>query len=338
MSEWRKDPIVNRWVIISTERGERPFDYIVTNVTMEEEKKIQGCPFCEGNEYKTPPEIIAYRKKNSTKNNPGWWIRVVPNKYPALINHGEVLKRQHGIYKSMKGIGAHEVIVESTIHGPGLDRQTEKQVAEVIWAWRDRLLDLRRDTRLKYIQIFKNDGSAAGASLDHTHSQIIAMPMVPVDVRQEIEGAIKYLNQHGTCVFCDLNKQEITDQERVVINSSYYLSFTPFASRFPFETWIVPKEHQCDFVQITKEQVKELAVVLKNSLRKILITVPNIPYNVVLHTAPINLKENIHYHWHIEILPRLTLISGFELGTGYYINPLPPEIAAKTLRETGEFS
>ncbi|KUK82553.1 MAG: Galactose-1-phosphate uridylyltransferase, partial [Pelotomaculum thermopropionicum] len=180
MSEWRKDPISGRWVVIATERGKRPFNYNKTN----EEKKSQECPFCEGNEHKTPPEIIAYRKKNSVKDHPGWWIRVVPNKYPALVNHGDILKRQCGVHKSMEGIGVHEVIVESTMHEPGLDRQAEEQVAEVIWAWRDRLLDLRRDVRLKYIQIFKNNGSAAGASLEHTHSQIVAMPMVPLDVRR----------------------------------------------------------------------------------------------------------------------------------------------------------
>ncbi len=329
MSEWRKDPIIDRWVVISNERGKRPFDYNINEV-----KKNQGCPFCEGNEYKTPPEIIAYRKKDSIKDRPGWRIRVVPNKYPALNSHSYNSKRRCGFFKSMEGIGVQEVIVESTIHESGLDRQTEEQVAEVIWVWRDRLLDLRRDARIKYIQIFKNSGYAAGASLEHTHSQIIAIPMVPLEIRQEIEGAKKHLKQHGRCIFCDLQEQEITAQERVVINSSYFLSFAPFASRFPFEIWIIPKKHQHDFIQIREEQeVKELAAIIKKTLRKILAAIPNSPYNIVLHTAPINLPEDVIFHWHIEIMPRFTLIAGFELGTGYYINPLSPEIAARILRE-----
>lgn len=332
MSEWRKDPITDRWVIISTERGKRPFDYRWTV----KEKKIKECPFCEGNEHKTPSEIMAYRGKDSCKDSPGWWIRVVPNKYPAVMIEGEISHQQRGVYSFMKGFGAHEVIIESNIHEPGLDKQTEKQIEEVIWAWRDRLLDLRKDTRLKYIQIFKNTGSIAGASIDHTHSQLIAMPMVPVDIRQEIKGIMEYFNLQGSCIICDIIMQETAERERVVIDRVHFLSFTPFASRFPFETWIVPKEHQHDFVQVRREQVRELASVLKTILRKMSIIMPNIPHNIVLHTAPINLPEDYHYHWHIEIIPRSTVIAGFELGTGYFVNPTPPEMAAKALRETGK--
>lgn len=332
MPEWRKDPIVDRWVIISTERGKRPFDY----KEIIEEKKTQECPLCEGNEKQTPPEIIAYREPGTGRDTPGWWVRVVPNKFPALRIEGEPFLQQQGVYQTMNGVGAHEVIVESTTHEPGLDTQTEKQVEEVIWVWRERSLDLRKDTRLKYIQIFKNTGSVAGASLEHTHSQLVATPLVPVDIRQEIEGMREYKSRHGSCVICDMIGQELSERERIVIDGGHFLGFSPFASRFPFETWIVPKEHQYDFGQIREDQVRELAYTIRNVLRKMSVMIKNIPYNMVLHTAPVNLQEERHYHWHIEIMPRLTIMAGFELGTGYFINPTPPEMAAQALRETRE--
>ncbi|MCL6612862.1 MAG: galactose-1-phosphate uridylyltransferase [Peptococcaceae bacterium] len=332
MSEWRKDPIVDRWVIIATERGKRPFDY----KEIVEEKKAGACPLCPGNEGQTPPEIMAFREVGSEKDTPGWWVRVVPNKFPAVMVEAQPFLRQRGIYSVMNGTGAHEVIVESTLHEPGLDSQTEKQVEEVIWAWRDRSLDLRKDPRLKYIQIFKNTGSAAGASLEHTHSQLIATPLVPAEIRQEMEGMREYWIRKGSCVMCDVIRQELAERERVVIDGRHFLVFAPFASRFPFETWLVPKEHQHDFGQIREEQVKDLASALRAVLRKMSVMIKNIPYNMVLHTAPVNCPEDRHYHWHLKILPRLTVMAGFELGTGYYINPTPPELAAHALRETQE--
>ncbi len=332
MPEWRKDPIVNRWVVIATERGKRPNDY----KEIAEGKNSQECPLCEGNEKQTPPEIIAYREAGTAKDTPGWWVRVVPNKFPAVNIHGDPYRQDRGVYQYMDGVGAHEVIIESTSHITGISEQTEKQVEEIIWIWRDRSLDLRKDTRLKYIQIFKNTGRVAGASLEHTHSQLVATPLVPEDVRREIEGMREYANQRGSCVICDLIRQEISEKERVVIDSSHFISFSPFASRFPFETWIVPKEHQYDFTQIREEQVRDLAYVLRNSLGKLTSLIRNIPYNVVLHTAPVNMGDEHHFHWHLEIMPRLTIIAGFELGTGYFINPTPPEIAAQALRETEE--
>ena len=333
MSEWRKDPIVDRWVIISTERGKRPFDY---KEFRREKRTNLNCPLCEGNEKQTPPEIVSFRKPGSGRDAPGWWVRVVPNKFPAVRVEEEPDMNQNGIYKYMSGIGAHEVIVESTYHTPELDTQTEKQIEEVIWIWRARSLDLRKDKRLRYIQIFKNTGSLAGASLEHTHSQLIATPIVPVDVMQEIEGMKQYASRTGKCAVCDIVNQEIYERERLVMEGEKFMVFTPFASRFPFETWLVPKEHQHDFALIREDQVQELACFLKSILRKLSIMISNLPYNLILHTAPINTQKESHFHWHIEILPRLTTIAGFELGTGYFINPTPPEMAAKTLRETRE--
>ncbi len=332
MSEWRKDPIVNRWVIIATERGKRPNDYKEIN----DEKSSRECFFCEGNEEQTPPEIIAYREQDTNRDQPGWWVRVVPNKFPALSIHGNAHQKNSGVYQYMDGVGAHEVIIESNNHIIGMDEQTDQQVEEIIWAWRDRSLDLRKDTRLKYIQIFKNTGPVAGASLEHTHSQLVAIPFVPEDVREKIEGMKEYRHQHQSCVMCDIIGQEISEKERIVFESTHFICFCPFASRFPFEMTIVPREHQFDFVQLREEQVRDFAHVLRNSLRKLTSMIKNIPYNMVLHTAPVNQGEEHHFHWHLEIMPRLTIMAGFELGTGYFINPTPPEIAAQALRETVE--
>lgn len=332
MPEWRKDPIIDRWVIIATERGKRPLDY----KEIIEEKKSQDCPLCEGNEMKTPPEIIAYREPGTVRDTPGWWVRVVPNKFAALNIEGELSRQNRGVYNYMNGVGAHEVIIESTSHISGMNMQSEKQVEEIIWIWRDRSMDLRKDARIKYIQIFKNNGSAGGASLEHTHSQLIATPLVPADIKQEIEGMNDYANRHGSCVMCDMLRQEIAEQDRLVIDGNHFLSFSPFASRFPFETWIVPKEHQYDFGQIREAQVRDLAVVLRSTLSKLSLMIKNVPYNMVLHTTPVNLHDETHFHWHLEIMPRLTLMAGFELATGYFINPTPPEMAAQALRETEE--
>ncbi|MEW6447489.1 MAG: galactose-1-phosphate uridylyltransferase [Bacillota bacterium] len=333
MPEWRKDPVIDRWVAVSTERAKRPSDYR----RQVEQTKQERCPLCEGHEGDTPPEVLAFRNIGSEPNHPGWWVRVVPNKFPACRVEEDNEVHQEDIYFKWRGVGAHEVIIETTDHEPNLVNQTEWQIAEVIWAWRARSLDLRGDKRLKYISIFKNKGSVAGASLEHTHSQLIAVPMVPVEIREELAGVKAYKEARGRCVFCDVWRYEAQSGERVVMEGQHFLSFVPYAARFPFEMWLVPKEHQHDFAQIHEAQVHDLARVLRESLRRLARTVYDPPYNMVLHTCPVNETVSDDYHWHIEILPRLTIIAGFELGTGYYINPTPPEMAAAAMRDAGEW-
>jgi len=333
LPEWRKDPVVDRWVAVSTERAKRPTDYRPPL----EQKKQERCPLCEGHEGDTPPEVLAFRKPGSEPNRPGWWVRVVPNKFPACRVEEDNKMIRKDIYYTWCGVGAHEVIVETTDHEPNLINQTEWQVAEVIWAWRARSLDLRRDTRLKYISIFKNKGSVAGASLEHAHSQLIAIPMVPAEIKEELAGVRAYREERGRCVYCDVWQHEAATGERVVVEANHFISFVPYAARFPFEMWILPKKHQRDFADIDEAGVRDLAYVLRESLRRLAWTVYDPPYNLVLHTCPVNDGAGEDYHWHIEILPRLTIIAGFELGTGYYINPTPPEMAAAALREAGKW-
>jgi len=260
----------------------------------------------------------------------------VPNKFPAVRPDEGHYAWQDGIYEGMNGIGVHEVIVESTDHEPDLVNQTDRQVEEVLWAWRARSLALRHDTRLKYVQIFKNKGRTGGASLEHTHSQLIAIPMVPADVAEELAGLHEYRRHRNACAYCDMVRQELSGRDRVVLESERFVCLVPFAARYPFEMWILPKEHQADFAQIGEECIRDLAPVLRGALLRLSEAVCRPPYNLVLHTSPINVGGEVFYHWHFEILPRLTITAGYELGTGYFINPTPPELAAGALRDALE--
>lgn len=329
MPELRKDPIVGRWVIISTERGRRPVDFI-----REPERKKGGfCPFCEGNEDKTPPEVIAYRPENSRRDGTGWNVRVVPNKFPALQIEGDLNKEGEGLYDKMNGIGAHEVIIETPQHNETLATMSVKTIESILWAYRDRILDLKKDIRFKYILIFKNHGEAAGASLEHTHSQLIATPIIPKRVMEEIEGAHSYYKFKERCIYCDIVKQEIAQDLRVIAQNEKFLVIGPFAPRFPFETWILPKEHDSHFEDGDHEQFEKLAVIFKETLLRLNRALDDPAYNYVIHTSPLRDGGSEYYHWHIEIMPKLTRIAGFEWGTGFFINPTSPEEAAKFMRE-----
>ncbi|MBO1224010.1 MAG: galactose-1-phosphate uridylyltransferase [Candidatus Scalindua sediminis] len=331
MPELRKEPVSGRWVIIASERSARPTDFKSTPQPI----KSNFCPFCEGNEAKTPPEIMAYREKGTKANTRGWRVRVVPNKFPALQIEGEQNKRGEGIYDMMNGIGAHEVIIESPKHVLSLTALDNGSVEEVLWCYRDRLIDLKKDKRFVYGLLFKNVGVAAGASLEHSHSQLIVTPIVPQQVINEMAGAETFYKYRGRCLFCDMIQQEIATDSRIVILAENFVAFTPFASRFPFETWILPRTHDSHFENLQKLEIEELANVLKNTLIRLESALEFPPYNYIIHTTPFHINESEYYHWHIEIIPRVINIAGFEWGTGFYINPMPPEKAAKFLRNTG---
>lgn len=330
MPELRKDPIVGRWVIIATDRARRPTDFIRERV------QIRGsgfCPFCYGNESKTPPEILAYRSDGSRPNTPGWTLRVVPNKFPALGIEGTLNRQGEGLYDKMNGIGAHEVIIETPEHRTTMAALPAAQIESVLWAYRDRILDLKKDTRFKYMLIFKNFGEAAGASLEHTHSQLIALPVVPKRVQEEVTGARDYYSYKERCLFCDMIRQEFSSGVRLVAENEKFFALCPFAPRFPFELWIVPKEHQSSFEESSRTEFQHLAALLKDMLGRLEAVLDHPAYNYIIHTSPVPDGVNDYYHWHLEIMPKLTNLAGFEWGTGFYINPTPPEEAAKFLRE-----
>jgi UDPglucose--hexose-1-phosphate uridylyltransferase len=331
MPDLRKDPIVGRWVIIANERAKRPHDFRGEAQSLSETRGI--CPFCEGQEDKTPPEIVAYRERGSHANGPGWRVRVVPNKFPALKVEGSLNKRGEGIYDMMAGVGAHEVIIESPRHVISMAEMPEENIREVLWVYRDRLVDLKKDTRLVHGMLFKNVGSAAGASLEHTHSQLIVTPIVPISVWEEMTGALEFFNYRGRCIYCDMVQQELSTEDRIVLDTPHFTAFCPYASRFPFETWILPKHHSSHFENIPKPSVDDLGSVLRQVLNKLELALDSPPYNYIIHTAPFDHQEMPHYHWHIEVIPRLTKVAGFEWGSGFYINSVPPEEAAAYLRE-----
>jgi UDPglucose--hexose-1-phosphate uridylyltransferase len=283
----------------------------------------------------TPPEILAYRQ-GGQPNDPNWTLRVVPNKFPALRIEGDLGKAADGIYDRMHGIGAHEVVIESERHDVDLFDLPEKRFEDVLWAYRDRLVDLRKDNRFKSVIIFKNHGAAAGASLAHSHSQMIALPVIPKRVMEEMNGCREYYRFRDRCLFCDIVVQEMDQKVRIVEETGEFLAFSPYAPRFPFETWIVPKRHQCAYEMIEGDQAKALAAVFRRTLRRLNLALENPPFNFIVHSAPFQERAADFFHWHIEIMPKLTKVAGFEWGSGFYINPTPPEESAKYLRELPE--
>jgi UDPglucose--hexose-1-phosphate uridylyltransferase len=327
-SELRKDPLSQRWVIIAADRAKRPNDFEFEPDT----PPPTFDPFLPGNEDKTPPEIAAYREAGTPPNRPGWRVRVVPNKFPALQIEGTLSPRGEGIYDNMHGIGAHEVIIDTPKCARSFTGMGDPHVQEILWMYRDRLVDLQRDRRLKYGMIFKNVGAAAGASVYHSHSQLIVSPIVPRNVSQKLESCKHFYDYRGRCLLCDMVTQEAEQKARVVLDSGMFAAFAPYAPRTPFETWIVPKKHESHFEDIQPQACEELAFLLKRVLLRIETGLGNVAYNYMLFSSPFGSGPLPHFHWHIEIIPRMTRQAGFEWGTGFYINPVPPEDAAEFLR------
>ncbi|MFQ5816461.1 MAG: galactose-1-phosphate uridylyltransferase [Terriglobia bacterium] len=332
MPELRKDPIIGRWVIIATERAKRPLEFVRDPV---KSPPTSFCPFCYGHEDKTPPELLAQRSNGTLPDTPGWGLRVVPNKFPALGIEGALDRQGEGLFDKMNGIGAHEVIIETPDHEAALASLSQKRIEDVLWAYRDRMVDLKKDKRFKYVMIFKNYGEVAGATFSHGHSQLIALPIVPKRVREEVDGAKQYYMMKERCIFCDLIRQERQSGVRVVDENEHFITLSPYAARFPFETWILPKHHAAAFEDAAASVYEHLAKALKGLLQRIDKLLDQPPYNYVIHTSPVHEDTEAFFHWHIELMPRLSKVAGFEWGTGFYINPTPPEHSAQCLRDTG---
>ncbi|MGB9627812.1 MAG: galactose-1-phosphate uridylyltransferase [Thermodesulfobacteriota bacterium] len=332
MPQLRQDPTTKEWVIIASERSKRPHDFKRSEPFTERPSYKEDCPFCMGNEHLTPHETLAYRS-GGQKDGKGWWVRVIPNKFPALSPEGSLeRKEEKGFFRMMDGVGVHEVVIETPIHNQLLPLMEDKQVEEVLLAYRERYIAIKDDPRIKLIIIFKNHGEGAGTSLDHTHSQLVGTSVVPSNIRKKLEEATRYYDDHGRCVYCDSIMEELFIGERIVADTEKFLVFQPFASRVPFETWIIPKEHQASFGLISMGDSKIFAKVLKETLFKLHSRLNNPDYNFVIHTAPIKDEEEDYYHWHLQIIPRLTTPAGFEMGSGIYINVSFPEETARFLR------
>jgi UDPglucose--hexose-1-phosphate uridylyltransferase len=331
LPELRRDIITDRWVIISTDRRKRPNDFRVEHAAL---IGGQHCPFCPGHEEMTPPEVLAFRN-GSPPNAPGWDVRVVPNKFPALQVEGNLDREGEGLFDRMNGVGAHEVIIETPDHGKTFATMTEPEIERVLWAYRERINDLKRDRRFRSILVFKNHGAPAGATLEHAHSQLIALPIVPDFVREEIQGARRHFEAKERCVFCDIVRQETASGLRVVAENGEMVALAPYAPRFPFETWLLPRNHGSRFEDGSRHEYEGLARMLKVVLSRMDRALEHPSYNLIVHSAPFADGVSDVYHWHVEIIPKLARTAGFEWGSGFYINPTSPEEAAEVLRAAG---
>jgi UDPglucose--hexose-1-phosphate uridylyltransferase len=329
MPELRRDPVVGRWVIIATERARRPSQLVPAPPPA----PPGLCPFCPGHEDKTPGEVYAFGRHGGHPNGPGWTVRVVPNRFPALKIEGDLDRQAEGIYDRMNGVGAHEVIIETPEHGKTMELLSQTELTDVLVAFKARVLDLRNDQRFRYVLLFKNHGASAGASLEHPHSQLIALPVVPRQVTSELLGARRHHELKERCIYCDIVGQERKDRSRLVYENDDFVVICPWAPRGPFETWIVPRRHESSFEAEPRERLALCAQALSTTLRRLAGALGNPPYNFMVHTNPLRDAPSPSYHWHVEVMPALTQVAGFEWGTGFHINPVPPEEAAEFLRK-----
>ena len=338
-NELRKDYLLNRWVVIATERARRPTDFAKQKT---EAAKNSTCPLCPGNEQMTPPATLVYFAENGTilkgkeqgdLRSKNWLIRSIPNMYPAFAPPKDPADTEQIMKSSSFGyaMGHHEVLIESPNHTDHPADAPLPQLIHLINAYRDRLSDIAQKTYVQYVQIFRNYGLEAGASLSHAHSQIIATPVIPTIIKQEMEASKNYLSQQGSCVFCDLIKQE-TQTPRFIMDNAHFAVFAPYASVHPMEFWVFPKRHSPNILSLTETETEAFAQTLQTSLRALKNLVNDPPYNYGFHLA-INKDAQDYYHWHLEVYPKLAIWAGFEKSTGMYINTVTPETAATELRE-----
>ena len=335
MSQMRKDVFTGRWVIMAETAVVQPSDFHFTRFGAE----ATFCPFCETNEASTPPEVFAIRKPGSSVNSPGWSVRVVPNVAPRLRIEGDLGRRAEGFHDLMNGVGAHEIIIETPRHDCSLHELEIHEIADVIRAYVARIVDLEGDKRMRYVLIFKNHGEQAGAhTISHSISQLMGLSVTPRHVKTKLMVARDYFATKERCLYCDVLQQELKERKRVIAENEDFLAFAPFASRFPFEMAVFPKSHNSAFRRISPGQVECLARILRDTLQKLDHTLGGPPYNLSLQDRPFlrpragywNTIED-DFHWHLEVLPQIVRISGFEWASGFFYNPVPPEVAARCL-------
>ena len=319
-------------MVVATERVRRPADFAVPHGP----RRDASCLFCGGHEDETPPELLAYRDAaDAPPNSPGWRVRVVPNRFPALRVEGDLDRRGEGLYDLMNGVGADEVLVESADHHVKLADLTPAAVEDVVRALHDRLVALKRDARLRAALLFKRHAADAPGRLGHPHAQLLATPIVPPEVLEELDRARAYYDYRERCLFCDILRQELEQRTRLVVDSEHVLALAPFAARFPFETWLFPRRHAAGFERADEAEQRDLAGVLRAVLRRLDRAIGDPPFTLVMHSAPFREGESPSYHWHVEIMPTLSHAETAWRG-GLAVNPVPPEDAARFLRDTPE--
>ena len=327
MSELRQDATTYDWIIIAKERAKRPDDFKRKTAPVEVPAYDPKCPFCVGNESLTPETTAVFNEGGA------WKIRSVPNKFPALTPEGDMARTEWKFFRKTHGYGRHEIIIETPLHNEIIPFMADGHVENLIRMYRDRYAALRKDPRIKVIQIFKNHGREAGTSLEHPHTQIVATPIVPPYIRRKYEVATQYYDNTGRSLHFDIQKAEMEESKRIVASTKHFTVIHPFASHYPFETWIMPKEHKPSFGHITEEEIADLARVLKEVLMKMYLSLDNPDYNFVINTAPVDDEHKSYYLWHLQVIQRLTQVAGFELGSGMFINVTIPEETAAFMKD-----
>ncbi|MGS0746512.1 galactose-1-phosphate uridylyltransferase [Syntrophomonas erecta subsp. sporosyntropha] len=328
MPELRRDLFRDNWVVVATDVVLKPKDFPINKTGVGHPVGNNFCPFCEGHEDYTTRELAAFRKEGTRPDTPGWQVRTIPNKFSVFNLEGELSTETRGVFTRSNGLGQHEVIVETPQHGIEFHRFPVSRFELVYRMMQLRYNTLAKDQRLKYIQIYKNRGLFAGASLEHSHSQIIALPMVPAHQ----QGVPRYYRENQACLLCSMLKEEEEALNRIVYETEHFVVLCPYASRFSYEAWIIPRRHTEHYGEITREELKNLAEVSTIFFRAMVDLLDNTSYNIVINTAPVNVPYQGGYHWYMEVTPRLIVSNGIELATGYHVNPVSPEIAAEFLR------
>jgi UDPglucose--hexose-1-phosphate uridylyltransferase len=331
MPQLRQDPVTGRWVAIATERAKRPSSF--TRAPVAVVPATAQCPFCYGHEAMTPPEVVAFRPVETEPNSPGWDIRVVPNLYPAFgPADGTPSVSEHGLYRAMNGAGVHEVIVSSPSHRDDLADLPIATIERVVDSWVERFQAHRVNPIVQYVLLINNHGKEAGASLEHPHSQLFGIPLIPPNAQEELEGIRRYRLEHGRCVYCDIVAREREVGDRVIFENEDFLVYAPYASRTPFEASIVPLRHHARFEDMLPGERRAFAEALSELTSRVTHGLNDPPFNFFLHSAPTQAAPDVDYHWHLELLPKLAVAAGFELGSGVMINVATPEAAAECLR------
>lgn len=327
MPEIRQNMATKEWVIIATERARRPEEFVQPLRERIEDRPIcaPNCPFCPGNE-----EIDLESLRIPAQDD--WQLRVVRNRYPALREGGDRMRQFDGVYRSISGVGYHEVVIESRLHNVAPALETVDEIERTLQAFQLRGIAYHNDPRIEQEVYFKNHGPTAGASLLHPHSQILALPVVPYSIRARIEEALRYFDDHGDCVICEMRRYEEHEQARIIVQTEYFTSFIPYAAFSPFHTWIIPRRHNASFLTASADEIRELAYVMRAVLRKIHFGLNDPDYNYVIRTAPHRDRYAEYLHWYVSIVPRVTHSAGFELGSGMFINTALPEESAHFLR------
>lgn len=329
MPELRQNFFTKEWVIIATERAKRPKELARLRPEKIVAPRVESCPFCPGNETKTPPEVLRV----PADTHDAWQVRVVPNKFAALARESDPIRTIRRSRRSIGGFGVHDVIVETPDHSLTTAHMPDCQVANILRAYKARFDNLSLDPRIAHITIFKNHGLDAGTSLEHPHSQLIATPVISSQVRNRFQVALQHYDEYGECMFCQMIDEEFSEQERVVIATEHFVALEPYASPTPFCTHIFPRRHMASFGDISAVEVNDLARVLRKVLAKLYHGLGDPDFNYTLRSAPAESVGVKYFHWYVSIIPRLTRVAGFELGSGMFINTVPPESAAEFLRE-----